>query len=206
MKSKIITSVRHAGSSHDPSASELAKQYIKRYSRMSKKPLLIAALLILASCSCKKNTTALSASLLSECPKDGDCKIELFDGKTMVVKTTDTGSLYYELEENASKKVLKYTYNRKVKGNIQDASYREEVIFELNGNEEKSTFVDNSLQDTQLLFGRFCYCKGQTGYYKIDSGSLTVSKDKETTTTQINLNFKTEKVPQIIKAIAISIK
>ena len=196
MKSKI----------DNPSSTKLAKQYQKKYVRTSKIPTLIIALLVFASCSCKKNTTALSASLLSECPKDGDCKIELFDGKTIVVKTTDTGSLYYELEENTSKKVLKYTYNRKVKGNIQDASYREEIIFEVNSNQEKSTFVDSSLQDIQLLFGRFCYCKGQTGFYKIGSGALTVSKDKQTTTTQINLNFKTNKVPQIIGAISISLK
>ena len=197
MKLKIITSVRIAGSGNEDH---------NKYSRMSKKVSVLIMLLILASCSSNKNTTALSASLTSACPKDGDCKIEVFDKKSMVVKTTETSSLHYELEESTSKKVVKYTYNRKVKGDIQDASYREEIVFEINSDVEESAFVDESLQDVQLLFGRFCYCKGQTGYYKIDSGSLRISKNKEMKTTQINLAFKTNKVPQIIEAITIALK
>ena len=171
-----------------------------------KKLSLIAVLVLFASCSCKKNTVLPVANLTSICPKDGDCKVEVFDRKSMVVKTTETSSLHYELEESTSKKVVKYTYNRKVKGDIQDASYREEIIFEINSNAEESNFVDESLQDAQLLFGRFCYCKGQTGFYKIESGSLRISKNKEMETTQINLTLKTTKVPQIIEAIAISLK
>lgn len=196
MKSKI----------DNPSTSELAGQYQKKYARMSKKAGVFIILLILASCSSKKSTAVLSASLTSACPKDGDCKVEVFDKKSMVVKTTETGGLHYELEESTSKKVVKCTYNRKVKGDLQDASYREEIVFEINSNLEESAFVDESLQDIQLLFGRFCYCKGQTGYYKIDSGSLRISKNKEMEMTQINLTFKTNKVPQIIEAIAIALK
>ena len=168
-----------------------------------KKLSLIAVLVLFASCSCKKNALLPVANLTSICPKDGDCKVEVFDGKSMVVKNTESESIFYELEENPAKKVVKYTYNRKVKGDIQDASYREEVIFEVPAKEEKATYNDESLQEVKLLFGRFCYCKGQTGYYKIDSGSLSISKNKEMETTQINLTLKTTKVPQIIEAIAI---
>lgn len=171
-----------------------------------KKLSLIAVLVLFASCSSKKNTVLPVANVTSICPKDGDCKVEVFDRKSMLVKTTETSSLYYELEENPAKKVVKYTYNRKVKGDLQDASYREEIIFEINSNAGESNFVDVSLQDAQLLFGRFCYCKGQTGYYKIESGSLRISKNKEMETTQINLTLKTAKVPQIIETIAISLK
>jgi hypothetical protein len=171
-----------------------------------KKLGLIAVLVLFASCSCKKNAVLPVANLTSICPKDGDCKVEVFDGKSMVVKTTESESIFYELEENPAKKVVKYTYNRKVKGDIQDASYREEVIFEVPAKEEKATYNDESLQEVKLLFGRFCYCKGQTGYYKIESGSLRISKNKEMKTTQINLTLKTAKVPQIIETIAISLK
>ncbi len=196
MKSKI----------DNPSTTELAKQYQKKYARISKKAGVFIMLLILASCSSKKSTMVLSASLTSVCPKDGDCKVEVFDKKSMVVKTTETGGLHYELVESTSNKVVKYTYNRKVKGDIQDASYREEIVFEINSDVKESAFVDESLQDVQLLFGRFCYCKGQTGYYKINNGSLRISKNKESETSQINLNFKTTKVPQVINAISISLK
>jgi hypothetical protein len=171
-----------------------------------KKLGLIAVLVLFASCSSKKNTVLPVANLTSICPKDGDCKVEVFDRKSMLVKTSETSSLYYELEENPAKKVVKYTYNRKVKGDLQDASYREEIIFEINSNTEESNFVDESLQEAKLLFGRFCYCNGQTGYYKIESGSLRISKNKKMETTQINLTLKTKEVPQIIETIAMSLK
>lgn len=171
-----------------------------------KKLSLIAVLVLFASCSCKKNAVLPVANLTSICPKDGDCKVEVFDGKSMVVKNTESESIFYELEENPAKKVVKYTYNRKVKGDIQDASYREEVIFEVPAKEEKATYNDESLQEVKLLFGRFCYCKGQTGYYKIDSGSLSISKNIESKSTAFNLNFKTEKVPQIIEVVSVLIK
>jgi hypothetical protein len=171
-----------------------------------KKVSVLIILFILVSCGSKKSSTVLSASLTSACPKDGDCTVAVFDNKSMVVKTTELGSLYYELEENTSKKVIKYTYNRKVKGNIQDASYREEIVFEINNSNNQSVFTDESLQDTQLLFGRFCYCKGQTGYYKIDSGSLSISKNAEAKTTELDLSFKSKKVPQVIETISIFLK
>lgn len=171
-----------------------------------KKIALLFVLLFAASCSCKKNTPALRISLSSECPNDGDCKIEVAEAKSMNVKTSDNGSLYYELEDNTSKKVVKYTYNRKVKGDLQDATYREEIVFELPAFEDEITLNNESLQDVKLLFGRFCYCKGQTGYYSIDQGLMRAVKSKEPAITNITLDFKTEKVPQVITQLAFSIQ
>lgn len=161
---------------------------------------------VLSSCGSKKNQSAVGATLTSECPKDGDCKVEIFDGKAIAVKVSDLGSLYYEMEDNSSKRTIKYTYNRKVKGDLQDATYREEVIFELPINSSEFVVQDQALLDAQLLFGRFCYCKGQTGYYKIEHGSLRAVKDEMTKTTSVNIDFTTKKVPQIISKIAFTIK
>lgn len=197
MKSKINTAFSVVGSS---------RKHQNKYSRMGKKVSVFIILLVLASCGTKRSTSVLDASLNSGCPKDGDCTVAIFDNKSMTVKTTELGSLYYELAENTSKKVIKYTYNRKVKGNIQDASYREEIVFEINSNADQLVFTDESLQDTQLLFGRFCYCKGQTGYYKIDSGSLRISKNSASKITEVDLSFKSKKVPQVTEAISILLK
>jgi hypothetical protein len=170
-----------------------------------KKMAFILVTIFAISCGAKKTTApSLTAFLMSECPKNGECTIQLLKNKSMAVKSDEFGRLYYDLEESMTKNVVKYTYNRKVKGDIQDANYREEIIFELDDSKENLNLSDESLQEVQLLFGRFCYCKGQTGYYKIKEGTLTVSKNSEEN--EVELNFKIKEVPQIINHIAFSIK
>ena len=191
MKSKIITSVRLAGSGHE----------YQKHLRMSKKIALIFVLFSLLSCKCKKATTQATATITSECPKDGTCTIQLSKNKSMVVKQDEFGSVFYTLEESTSKSVVQYTYKRTVKGDIQDANYREEVVFEIDNKSENLHVSDAALENNQLLFGRFCFCRGQTGYYKINQGNLTVNNGKV-----VDLSFKTDQVPQIIKHITLTIK
>ncbi|WP_309641258.1 hypothetical protein [Flavobacterium sp.] len=195
MKSKIITSVRLSGSGHE---------YQKKYLRMSKKIALLFVLFCVLSCKCKKAAAQTTAAITSECPKDGTCTIQLSRNKSMVVKKDEFGSVFYTLEESTSKSVVQYTYKRTVKGDIQDANYREEVVFEIDNNAENLHFSDAALENTQFLFGRFCFCRGQTGYYKINQGKLTVSK--KVNEKEVDLNFKTDEVPQIIHHVGFSIK
>lgn len=165
----------------------------------------IAILLVffsLMSCNCKKATTQqTTVSITSECPKDGTCNVQLLKNKSILVKKDEFGSTYYTLEDSDSKNVVKYTYNRTVKGDLQDANYREEIVFELNNQTDNLTLSDAALENTQLLFGRFCFCRGQTGNYKINQGKLTVTDGKV-----IDLNFKTDEVPQIISHVSFLMK
>lgn len=171
-----------------------------------KKIITLITVLFLASCSCKKvnSQNHSTANLTSDCPKNGTCSLELFKGKSMLVNQDEFNKPYYELEENAATTVLKYTYSRTVKGNIQDAGYREEIVFEINNDQKNIILTDDSLQNTKMLYGRFCYCKGQTGYYKVSKGNLNISKKPEETA--IALDFKIDAVPQIITAISLVIK
>jgi hypothetical protein len=54
-----------------------------------------------------------------------------------------------------------------------------------------------------MHFGRFCFCRGQTGYYKVEEGKLNLKKTNDTIA--LNLDFTITKVPQIIKTITTSI-
>ncbi len=163
---------------------------------------LLFVLFTMLSCQCKKAAAQTqTASISSECPKDGTCTIELIKNKSMAVKQDEFGSVFYTLEENAAKNVVKYTYERTVKGDLQDANYREEIIFEIDNKTENLQVADAALENKQLLFGRFCFCRGQTGYYKINQGNLTVTNGKV-----VDLRFKTDKVPQIIDHITFTIK
>ena len=170
-----------------------------------KKTIFFLTFILIVSCGTKKpSNVVLTALLKSECPKNGDCTIQVFENKSLIVKSDEFGSLYYNLEDDMLKKVVKYTYNRKVKGDIQDASYREEIVFEIENSKENLMLSDDSLQEVQLLFGRFCYCKGQTGYYKIKKGTLKISKVSKGN--EVDLNFEIKEVPQIINHISFSIQ
>ena len=156
------------------------------------------------SCKCKQETTTWTpiVDVTSECPKDGTCTAELIRNKSMTVKQDEFGSTYYTLEESDSKSVVKYTYTRTVKGDVQDANYREEIVFETSSQlNENLNISGEALQNKNLLFGRFCFCRGQTGYYKINDGNLTITNGRV-----INLDFKADKVPQIIKHITINMQ
>ena len=167
------------------------------------KKLLIGVVAVFAlGCVPKQNAVGkneIVLSLESECPSDGNCKIEVFKENKLVVKQDEFGHNYYEKEYDPNKKVIKYSYSRKVKGDIQDAGYREEVVFELDhlGNQK---YADSDLQQTKMLFGRFCFCKGQTGNYKVTSGVLSIQNQKAI------LDFTVSEVPQIIKNITFIIK
>lgn len=169
-----------------------------------RKIALLFALLSVLSCKCKKAVAAaqISTIVTSDCPKDGTCTIQAFKNKSIVIKKDEFGSVFYSLEESASKKVIQYTYKRIIKGDIQDANYREEIIFELDNETENLDLSDAALENNHLLFGRFCFCRGQTGYYTINQGKLTVTQNGKGKI--IDLNFKIDQVPQIIKHIAFS--
>jgi hypothetical protein len=167
-----------------------------------RKIALLFVLFSVLSCKCKKATTQqTTVSITSESPKDGACTVQLLKNKSIIVKKDEFGSTYYTLEDSDSKNVVQYTYKRTVKGDLQDANYREEIIFELNNQTDNLTLSDATLENTQLLFGRFCFCRGQTGYYKINQGKLTVTDGKV-----IDLNFKTNEVPQIINHVSFLMK
>lgn len=167
------------------------------------KILPLFLLLVLTSCNCKKNTTSKETTNTiignDECPENGICAIELLKNKSLIVKSDEFGKLYYNLGDNESKNVIRYTFNKDKDETLQDSGYREEIIFEINTNTSELNLSGKELQETKMLFGRFCYCKGATGYYKIEDGTLLLKKGKENL--DLNLNFKITEVPQIVTKI-----
>jgi len=168
-----------------------------------KKTLAIFSLFLL-SCSAQKQGIVSSVSLKSDCPKNAQCTIELIKNKGIVLKKDEFGRDYYELAESAATNVIKYEFLRIVKGNIQDAGYREEVIFELEQNPDAVILSDKTLQNSKMLYGRFCFCKGQTGYYKVEKGALNIN-GTNTEKTGL-LEFEVPEVPQVIRSIAFTLK
>jgi hypothetical protein len=173
--------------------------------------LLFSLSLFLSSCSCKKSVvdnqeTAMTktTTLQSDCPTDGKCSIEVFHNKSMNIQTDGTGAMYNQLVDSKETSVIVYQYNRDVPEGLQDGNYREEIIFEIKNSDANLVATGNDLQQTKMLFGRFCFCRGQTGYYKVSEGNLNLTQKGNSIT--FDLNFTVNEVPQIIKKIQASIQ
>jgi len=160
---------------------------------------VVYLIICLVSCKTKSELTSTAATEVTNmaCPEDGTCSFEIFKNKTLLIKTDNLGSIYPEMMDGIHS-VLKFEYKKKGNANYADSGYREEIFVELDANNLEGETVD--LKNKKLFFARWCYCKGQTGYYKIDQGKLSVTKigDKKF---QLRLSFKIEEVPQIINEI-----
>lgn len=144
-----------------------------------KKAILLSIIFwsALSCCNSKKavseNNKNPKGQILTPCPEGYDCTLELLPNKTMVVKNDGIGGTYYELEDLNGKSVYRYTYNQKTDKQYQDAGYREEIIFELDSKTKDLKLSNDELQNTKMLFGVWCYCKGKAGNYKITKGNFS---------------------------------
>ncbi len=131
------------------------------------------------------------------CPENGTCSFEIIENKVLQIKTDELQGMYPEII-NGNHVVLKFEYKKQGDASYQDNDYREEIFIELDKN--KFLFETTDLKNEKLVFARWCYCKGQTGYYKIRHGKLSITKidDKNF---QLHLGFKVDEVPQIINEI-----
>jgi hypothetical protein len=170
---------------------------------------LFAIVLVNYSCDSKKaaaenpiSVTKSSAPIL--CPEDGVCSVQLFRNKSLDIKTDELGSTYYQMPDSDQTSVILYRYRRNVEKGLQDGQYTEEIIFEVNNSESTANYSDLDLQKTKMLFGRLCFCRGQTGYYKVTAGNLKLNQKNNEV--KFNLDFKISKVPQIIYSINTSVK
>jgi hypothetical protein len=151
--------------------------------------------------SCKPKQTALvknsNITISSDCPENGTCHFEVFQNAKLEQLKDNQGALYVNITEG-DMLVLKFEYVKNKTPNTSDSSYREEVFIELDPNYIKKDI--SNFKGENILFARWCFCKGQTGYYKIRKGHLSVKKlNKESY--QLDLDFKVEEVPQMITSI-----
>lgn len=139
-----------------------------------------------------------NASISNNCPENGTCTFEVLKHKTLNISKDNLGETYPEIVDG-NQLVLKFKYQKNKELNVADGHYIEEIYIELDPeNLEKETA---HFKAEKLLFARLCFCKGQTGYYKIRSGNLSVKKIKNTRY-QIDLQFKIDEVPQVITSIS----
>ena len=172
---------------------------MKHKTTTMKKFILVFLLGFLCSCKAQKPLSETSPILSSECPTDGTCEIEILKNKQLLLLYDDFGGMYYDLKDHEGTTVIHYQYNKTTQANLQDGHYREDLIFEIKNSDKSLKLSDLALQETKLIFGRQCFCRGETGYFKVEKGSLLLENTKEGQ--QLQVEFTVGKIPQLITQI-----
>lgn len=159
---------------------------------------LLLFLTLSLGCKSKTPSNFYKEIIVSEtCPEDGKCSYDVLKNKKMDFSYNNLNDFYPTLSKGEHI-IFKFEYKRNEISNTQDSSYREEVLIELNP--DNLEFETTTFKGKKILFARWCYCKGQTGYYKIEEGEFSIRKI-EKNTYELNLNFKMNQVPQVITEI-----
>ena len=165
------------------------------------KYLYILIICFLAFC-CNANQKVLAAKEADEitiyCPEDGICTLEILKSKSLIILKDEFDNLYPEISDGDNI-ILKFEYKRNEIPNTVDGHYSELIYVELNSNKLIIELENSKLQEVNLLFARLCFCRGQTGYYKVKKGKLSISKENDKY--RFNLAFKIDEVPQVITRI-----
>ncbi len=164
------------------------------------KHVFLLFFIIIASCQVKKelvdDSNFTNKQSQSNCPEDGVCTFEVIKNKSAEIKKDEFGASYLNLSKSENV-LLKFEYIKNEIPNTQDSSYIEIIYLEL-------TLGKNGYQikdiNNNAIFGRLCFCRGQTGYYEIVDNNLKFTKVSEATY-NINLDFKINEVPQVISKI-----
>ena len=162
---------------------------------MKKSIFILISAGLLTACQSQKGMEKNPVTVTSICPQDGNCTVEVFKNKSMLIEKDQYGNLSYKVVENPNRNVIKYEYNRIVKDTmLQDAGYREEIAFETDSKFQAISEKDPNQMN--MLFGRFLFSRENTGYFVVKNKNLTISKVGNKS--EINLEFKVRNVPQVI--------
>jgi len=139
-----------------------------------------------------------SITLESGCLPAGECAFEVMPHTKMDFKIDGAEMLYPEFVDDIKTNTIKFSYNEDTDKELMDGHYREEVYFEVKNGTKEMDLKDMELTDVNFLYGRFCYCKGSAGYFKVNKGNLTMKNGK------LTIDFANGQVPQKLGKITAS--
>ena len=142
---------------------------------------LLIILSALWSCKCKKNAIENDAknkiTEIKDCTKNAKCTQEILSESGLVIEQDVTGKPFYAIAEKKGTTVYRYIMSQNQDQQYVDGGYREEIIFELPSDFKNGTISGKQILETKALFGVFCFCKDKAGYYKINEGKITKTKE-----------------------------
>ena len=160
--------------------------------------ILSCFLLTQSSCKSIKKPTEEKVLLKVDSLENGFKKLYLLKNKKIEISSLN-GALTYKISDNSSTNVLLFDYAINQDQLAYDGGYREEIVFEVPNNGIENNYLNEELENTKMLFGRYCNCRGKNGLYKIREGKLHIISSKKET--HFNLKFKINEVPQVTEKI-----
>lgn len=139
----------------------------------------------------------------NECPDGGTCTVEVHKNKTLVLKEDGIGALYPEME-NGNNMVVQYTYSKEGPDGTVDGNYSETIHFEIPASATNVNKEGAALSEVKLLYGKHCFCRGEAGYYRVNTGTLLLEKSNGIIT--FDLKFKIDKTSQVVSHISETVK
>lgn len=148
---------------------------------------------ILVSCGHSKTVHQTKIILKSTTFQNGKETLTILKNKSLDTATVN-GYLTYQLKDNATTDVVQFSYEKDLDKAALDGGLREELLFEIQQSDFSIAFTDAELQKTKMLFGRYCYCRGQNGIVLITDGKLNLSRQKDQLL--LSLEFHSKNIPQ----------
>lgn len=179
-----------------------------------KKILFLSLTALILGCTPVKHTLAETKTnemtskfiINSFCPIEGSCKVDRIPNVSLSVAPVEEGNrgeVFYELLPSENTDVVIYTYKKHTDDVLMDGFYREEIIFEVPKARQRLLLEHINLQDVKMIFGRFCYCKGETGYYKVKRGTADIKYSQKQIKASINVNVLD--VPQVTSKVSFTV-
>lgn len=171
------------------------------------KPFLMKNVLLIVFligvCGCKSTASSFYFKALkkpqtfttSKCISNAQCRIEIIPDATLLVQEDAFNNTYVEIKKG-NRLIIKYQLKKNQLPQTADGHYTEILYFEIGHSETDIHLKDKELQQVKMTFGRLCYCKGSSGYFKVDKGTLELIFDKNKMI--LNTVFTVKNIPQII--------
>lgn len=128
--------------------------------------------------SSSENETELMENNKEQCPEDGVCTVEVQKNKQIILKKDEATAMFYPEIKDGDNMLVIYTFLQKGPEGTVDGDYKETIHFQIPSNISELDKKGVSLQDVNLLYEKQCYCKGEAGFYKVENGSLQVTKNR----------------------------
>lgn len=151
----------------------------------------------------KTNTTSEEIAAIPEnqksiCPNNGECSVTTYQNSSLILKKDTTGR-YYPVIEDGNKIVVEYKFIIKGPEGTVDGDYSETIHFEIESETKNLIIQDKDLSQIGLVYGKHCFCKGEAGYYKINTGKMRLQKSNKNLI--IDLKFTLDQVSHKLPGI-----
>ena len=135
---------------------------------------------------------------LADCIDDAICNLEIIPKTNLLIKEDEFQNTYIEFEKG-NNTIIKYELKKNELPNVADSHYSELLYFEIDNYNKNITLENEDLKQVKMIYGRLCYCKGTSGYFKVNSGYLELVLIKNQLS--LDVKFEVENIPQIVTEI-----